>query len=166
MMRFVVSLAVLAVVFARWQSLAADSATTPQAAPVVVPVAPQSDSKQTGSATLTATADNKTQVVVSVTGEPAGAQEPAHIHQGSCKNLNPKPVFPLNPIVDGKSTTIVDAPLLTLQSGQFAINAHQSTTNIGVYVACGDIPPAAGAAAPSMPNTAPPTMSPRSSSRH
>ena len=157
-MRFVIALAALTVVFARWQSLAADNATTPQMVPVVVPVSAQSDSKQTGTATLTATADNKTQVVVLVTGEPAGAQEPAHIHQGSCKNLNPKPVFPLNSIVDGKSATIVDAPLTTLQTGQFAINAHQSTSNIGVYVACGDIPPAAGAAAPSMPSTAPPTM--------
>jgi hypothetical protein len=164
-MRFVIALAVLAVVFARWQSLAADSATTPQMAPVVVQIAPQSDSKQTGTATLTSTSDNKTQVVVAVNGEPAGAQEPAHIHQGSCKNLNPKPAFPLSSIVDGKSTTIVDAPLATLQTGQFAINAHQSTTNLAVYVACGDIPSAAGAAAPSTPNTAPPTMSPRSSSR-
>jgi hypothetical protein len=162
MMKFVVSLAVLAVVFARWQSLAADNATTPQTASVVIPVAPQSDSKQTGTATLTSTPDNKTQVVVTIDGEPAGAQEPAHIHQGSCKNLNPKPVFPLNPIVDGKSTTIVDAPLATLQTGQFAINAHQSMANIGVYVACADIPAASGAAAPS--NAAPPTTSPRSSS--
>jgi len=161
MMRFIVSFAVLALALAGWQSLAAVGATAPQAAPITVPIAQQSNSNQTGSATLTATADNKTQVVIAVTGEPAGASEPVHIHQGSCKNLNPKPVFPLTSIVNGASTTIVDVPLSTLQTGQFAINAHQSTSNLGVYVACGDIPAAPSAAPPSTMMTAPPTMSPR-----
>jgi len=165
MMRFVVSFAVLALALAGWQTLAAVGASAPQAAPVVVQINPQSNSNLTGTATLTATADNKTQVVIAVTGEPAGASEPVHIHQGSCKNLNPKPVFPLTSIVDAKSTTVVDAPLSTIQTGQFAINAHQSTSNLGVYVACGDIP-ASGAAPPAMPNApATPTMSPQSSAR-
>src|SRR5512142_462766 len=40
-------------------------------------------SGQSGSAEITE-ADGKTTVTVTVTGEPAGAVEPSHIHSGSC----------------------------------------------------------------------------------
>jgi len=132
--------AILAVVaLVRWQSLAFDT-TTQAAGSVVVPIVAVGSSGQTGSATLTSTPDNKTQVVIALNNTPAGAQEPAHIHMGTCKKLNPKPAYPLTTVASGASTTTVDVPLSTLQAGGFAINVHASTSNLSTYVACGDIP--------------------------
>jgi len=66
--------------------------------------------------------------------------QPAHIHEGTCANLNPKPLFALKPVVDGKSETIVDVALSQLQSKPHAVNVHKSATEISTYVSCGDIP--------------------------
>jgi len=105
---------------------------------VTVTLNQQNSSGVSGTATLTAMG-NQTQVVVNVTGEPSGASEPAHIHVGSC----PTPgavVAPLKPIVNGTSTTVVNKPLSTYTTGGFAVNLHESATNIKHYVSCGDIP--------------------------
>ena len=119
---------------------------------VVVQLGQLSNSGQTGTATLTSTIDNKTQVVIQLKGEPPSAVEPAHIHAGTCKKLNPKPAYPLTNVNGGTSTTTINATLASLETGQFSVNVHQSTQNIGTYVACGTIPgsqPApSGAASP------------------
>lgn len=133
-------LAALALVAAHSLSLAAAAAN--QAASVTVQILPQNNSNQTGTATLTSTADNKTKVDIVMTGEPADAQEPEHIHKGPCSKLDPKPAFPLMNLVAGKSSSIVDAPLSAIVSGGLAINVHQSINNLSTYVACGDITPA------------------------
>ncbi|MCL4507897.1 MAG: hypothetical protein M1296_00060, partial [Chloroflexi bacterium] len=99
-----------------------------------------------GTATLTAMG-SQTQVVLSLTGEPAGGSEPAHIHTGTCTNLGGVK-YPLVSVVNGASTTTVNAPLTTLTSGGYAINVHESAANISHYVACGNIP-TMPAAAPS-----------------
>ena len=142
MIKSISALAVALLASAGAVTLATAAAAPPTSAAgsVTVPIAQQSNSAQTGTATLTSTSDGKTQVMIALNGEPNGASEPAHIHVGTCKNLNPKPAYPLNDIVAGKSTTVVNVPLATLQSSPFAINAHQSTTNLGTYVACGNIP--------------------------
>jgi hypothetical protein len=44
------------------------------------------------------------------------------------------------------SFTHVDANLVDLVGGGYAINAHESAENIGNYIACGDIPPCTAAA--------------------
>ncbi|MCL4509047.1 MAG: hypothetical protein M1296_05940, partial [Chloroflexi bacterium] len=49
---------------------------------VTVPIAAQNNSGISGTATLTAMG-SQTQVVLSLTGEPAGGSEPAHIHTGT-----------------------------------------------------------------------------------
>lgn len=147
-----IAIVTLAVVFAAVPRIESLAAPTMNAAPpsgaVVVQLAPQSGSNQTGTATLTGSGD-KTQVVIALNGMPANSQEPAHIHQGTCAKLNPKPAYPLTTVSSGQSATTVNVPLAQLQTGGFAINVHQSTTNIGTYVACGDIPAAGSAAAPS-----------------
>lgn len=108
------------------------------AAPITVTMNAQNGSGETGTATLTQTADG-VQVVVSLTNAPATAQ-PAHIHPGTCATLNPAPQYPLTSVVSGKSTTVVKGVTLqSLTSGTFAINVHKSTSDLGTYVACGDI---------------------------
>jgi hypothetical protein len=81
-------------------------------------------------------------LVVSVTtaGGP-DLPQPIHIHQGTCANLNPKPMYPLTTLQGGTSTTTLKGlSLMDLENGDFAINIHHSTSDIPTYYACGDIP--------------------------
>lgn len=109
-----------------------------QANSITVNLQAQNNSGQTGTATLTDLGNGKTRVDIVVTGAPAGVPEPAHIHDGACPNPG-KVVYPLNNVVDGKSTTEVNASLTDLTSGKYAINGHKSAQEISVYVFCGDI---------------------------
>ena len=45
----------------------------------------------------------------------------AHIHRGSCENLDPQPEYPLENVVDGKSTTEVNVAVEDLVDKGFAI---------------------------------------------
>lgn len=119
---------------------------------VTIQLNTQNNSGESGTATLTPMG-NQTQVVLNITGAPAGVPQPAHIHTGTCANLGGVK-YPLTNVVDGKSTTMVNVKLSDIQTGSFAINVHKSAPEIAVYVACGDIPAAsasanAGAATPS-----------------
>jgi hypothetical protein len=131
--------AALAIVVCVCASIAYADSPAPLAT-LPVTIVPLGNSGQSGTATLTSTPDNKTQVIIALQNEPASAVEPAHIHLGTCAKLNPKPVYGLNSVTNGTSTTVVDAPLSKIEAGGYAINIHQSAANIGTYVACGDIP--------------------------
>jgi hypothetical protein len=112
------------------------------AAAVTVKLAAQNDSGETGTAVLTQVGDDVTVSAV-MTGAGSVAQ-PIHIHEGTCAKLNPKPLYPLTTVQDGKSvTTLKGLKLTSLETGGFAINVHKSLTDIPAYVACGDIPKAA-----------------------
>ena len=102
-----------------------------------VTMAPQSGSGESGTATLTKDGASSTKVVVNLTG--ATGQQPAHIHKGTCSNLDPKPAFPLSPVSNGKSETVVKAPIDELAKGGFAINVHKSAQDAKTYVSCGEI---------------------------
>jgi hypothetical protein len=115
------------------------ASSVPAADSITVKLVPQSGSGQSGTATLTGQGDKQTKVVLSVSGG-AGSQ-PVHIHKGTCAQLDPKPAFPLSPVVNGKSETVVNAPLAELEKG-YAINGHKSAQDIKTYVFCGDIKPA------------------------
>ena len=125
-------------------TLALVGSAAAQSAPVTVTLATQNNSGVSGTATLTPMG-NQTHVVLAITGEPAGGSEPAHIHVGSCPTVGAVK-YPLTNVVNGTSTTTVNAPLATLTAGAYAINVHQSVANIKTYVASGDIKaPASGA---------------------
>jgi plastocyanin len=90
-----------------------------------------------GSATLRANGD-QTDVELHLDGATGG--HPAHIHNGTCTDLDPNPAYPLQTVDEnGESTTTVDISLADLQASPFAINIHKSADEIGVYVACGEI---------------------------
>lgn len=101
-------------------------------------IAAQNGSGELGTVTLTSLGD-KTRVEVALANSPMSTPQPAHIHEGTCAKLNPKPKYPLAVVVDGLSTSTVDVPMSTLIAGGFAVNVHESTTNIPKYVACGDL---------------------------
>ena len=96
----------------------------------------QNNSNETGSATLTPAGDS-TKVVLEVKG--AEGTQPTHIHKGTCAQLDPKPAFPLSPVVNGKSETTVKASMKDLTTGGYAINGHKSAQDLKTYVFCGDI---------------------------
>lgn len=106
-----------------------------------------------GTAVLTDLGGGQTQVVVTVTGEPASGSEPDHIHVGQCGATLGAVKYPLKNVEGGTSTTVVAAPLASIETGGFAINVHESAANIAKYVACGNIPVMA-AAAPAAPAAA------------
>jgi uncharacterized protein YceK len=105
---------------------------------MTVDLAAQNGSSESGTATLTAVG-GKTKVVVDLDNPPMGTPQPAHIHKGSCKDLDPNPAYGLQNVVGGMSTTEVDEPLKDLEKGSYAINVHKSGAEIKTYVACGDI---------------------------
>jgi CHRD domain-containing protein len=102
-----------------------------------VTMAPQSGSSESGTATLTKEGVDTTKVVVNLSG--ATGQQPAHIHKGTCTNLDPKPTYPLSPVSNGKSETVVKASLDDLSKGGYAINVHKSAQDVKTYVSCGEI---------------------------
>ncbi|MEO5953953.1 MAG: hypothetical protein ABIQ44_15930 [Chloroflexia bacterium] len=108
------------------------------AASSTVTLSAQNGSGQNGTVTLEDMGGGMTKVTVDISGGSTTPQ-PAHIHEGTCANLNPKPKYPLTSLVNGKSETMVDAPLAELANGEYAVNVHKSGPEAAVYVSCGNI---------------------------
>jgi Cu/Zn superoxide dismutase len=104
---------------------------------VTVELAEQNGSGESGTATLTAEGA-QTRVVLDLSN-PVADSQPAHIHPGTCANLDPAPAYPLPNVENGSSEATVDVTLGELTSGEFAVNVHESNDAADVYVACGDI---------------------------
>ncbi len=121
------------------------SVTSAQGGSITVPLAAENNSGQTGTATLTAMGD-QTQVVINVPAGPGGTPQPAHIHDGTCASPG-KVVWPLTNVVDGKSTTMVNAKLSDIATGGYLVNIHKSAAEVNVYTSCGQVPQQAGSAA-------------------
>ena len=102
-----------------------------------VEMSARSGSGEDGTATLTAVGE-QTRIVVELNNAPAQPQ-PAHLHTGTCETLTPRPEHPLEPVVDGRSETLLDVPLVDLQESAYALNVHRSEQDVETYVSCGDI---------------------------
>jgi hypothetical protein len=99
----------------------------------------QNGSKQDGQAFLNDTPAGL-RVKIQVKNEPAGAVEPAHIHEGTCAKLNPAPWKALANVVGGVSVTNLSGlTLAALKKAHYAINVHQSAAHLTHYVSCGDL---------------------------
>jgi hypothetical protein len=118
---------------------------------------PGRDAVQPGTVTMTPRGA-QTEVVVQAQSGGAGIQQPAHVHEGGCPGVGAVK-YPLTNVVDGRSTTTVNATLDELLSGAYSINIHRSTAEAQVYTACINLTRAAapaGGAAPATGVTAPP----------
>jgi hypothetical protein len=81
---------------------------------------------------------DKTGVKIEV--DPAGNLDmPAHIHPGTCEALTPQPKFPLENVVEGRSSTVVPATVDELFAGNLAVNIHKANDDMRTYTACVDI---------------------------
>ena len=101
----------------------------------------QNDSGITGTVTITPTGTEEFEVVLELTGAGSGPQ-PAHIHPGTCAELDPTPKYPLTNVENGRSETTVEASPLELVTEPLAVNVHKSEAEADTYVACGDLPSA------------------------
>lgn len=95
-------------------------------------------SGQNGVATLT-DLGGKVYISVKITGEPATASEPAHVHFGRCPTIKAVPAYNVGPILAGKAASVVHLSWAEINSGKYALNVHQSLTKMGTYVSCGNI---------------------------
>ncbi len=118
------------------------SAVTPEPATAkstIVVLDEQNGSGETGIALITETDAGKVKVDLGVNGAPADADEPAHIHLGSCTELGGVK-YPLSNVLAGVSETTLDIAFDQLSSDlPLAVNVHKSADEIGVFVACGDL---------------------------
>lgn len=83
-------------------------------------------SGQVGSVTVF-NGGSRARVVINIHGEPGGRVEAAHIHRGKgCGpgQIDPTPVFALNNVVGGHSTTSVNASEDKLLSGNYVVIIH------------------------------------------
>ncbi len=104
---------------------------------LTVKLSAQNGSGENGTATLTQ-AGSDVKVVIAIPNGPAGPQ-PAHIHDGTCAGLQGV-AYPLTSLASGNSTTTVKGLTIDhLPAGKYAINVHESTSNLGKYVSCGNI---------------------------
>jgi hypothetical protein len=105
---------------------------------LTIPLYSQNDSQETGTATLVQSGPD---VLVSVRVQnPVADNQPAHIHMGTCANLNPRPQYPFPNITNRRTQArIKNVTLASLLETPHAINIHRSTTQASIYVACGDI---------------------------
>jgi Cu/Zn superoxide dismutase len=98
----------------------------------------QNDSGISGTVTFTPTTEGQVEVEIELRGS-EGGPHPAHIHAGSCADLDPTPKWPLENVVDGRSKTTIDVTSAELVLDEYAVNVHESPENAGNYVACADI---------------------------
>lgn len=97
-------------------------------------------SREAGRVTFTPLRE-RTKVVLELPGwARRGSQPwPAHIHTGSCAELEPRPAHRLAAVAEGKSTSTVAVTLTDLRAGSFGVDIHDSAAQIEMYVACGDL---------------------------
>ncbi|MBV8365647.1 MAG: hypothetical protein JO194_04025 [Candidatus Eremiobacteraeota bacterium] len=101
-------------------------------------VNPMTKSGQQGTVTITPVSADKTKVVISITNEPVGAIQPAHIHKGNCEHPGAV-IIPLTDVVAGHSMTIVNKPIGQVSITGDSVNIHKSAAQINVYVGCADL---------------------------
>lgn len=122
-------------------SEAAAKQSAPEYAKVVF--SPVNDSGVEGAASLEAKGGHHTLIEIQTDG--AMGDNPTHIHQGSCNDLDPNPQWPLTNIqlrsasLTGTSATTVDVSLAELLDTPHLILIHKSAKDIGTYFACGNI---------------------------
>ena len=105
---------------------------------IVIGLSELNESGITGTAKLKASGD-QTEVTITLRGGPRNPPpRPNHVHFGTCDNLGGV-AYALTDVTR-EAKTVLDVPLSALRDGNYAINVHKSAEEIGVYVACGNIP--------------------------
>jgi hypothetical protein len=115
--------------------LAASAAVRADSGTIVVKMEGTNGSGESGTATLTPNG-SKTVVVIKLSGG-SSVEQPAHFHTGTCDHYEPRPLYGLNDVVKGQSTSTVNQPIDKLTAGNLIINVHKSYDDIATQVSCG-----------------------------
>ncbi len=83
----------------------------------------------------------QTAVEVHVVNVPRGEVQTVHIHYGTCAKVIPPVIYPLSPLVDGTSESIVDVPLEKILATPSVVHVHSSYKNEHRSLACGYLGP-------------------------
>ncbi len=103
-----------------------------------IDLAALNDSGQKGTIQITSQ-QNQTLVEINITEKQANLPQPAHIHKGDCKNPG-EIVYPLNEVINGKSTTVLNVSLDKLNEQKpLVVNVHKSNTELENYTACSEV---------------------------
>src|SRR4029453_281142 len=70
---------------------------------VTVHLEAENNSGQSGTAILTDLGNGQTKIEIDVAGEPAGASQPMHVHEGQCGPTLATLIFKLNNLENGKA---------------------------------------------------------------
>jgi hypothetical protein len=94
-------------------------------------------------------------VQMAVQGAAVTGNQPTHIHNGTCSDFDPNPLYPLTTFVldplssDGVSeSTVADVSLDDLLAGDYVILVHKSPEELTTYFICGEIKASNEIAAP------------------
>jgi hypothetical protein len=136
---------VFALAFAAAMLFGLSSPASAQGQSVTLSLMTQNNSGISGTAVITEVPGGKLRIEIRANGAGPGPQ-PAHIHQGTCANLDPAPKFTLTSLTNGVSTTEVDGSLRDLTASPYAIHLHKAPDELPVYVACTDLRADGGAA--------------------
>ncbi len=83
----------------------------------------------------------QTAVEVHVVNEPPGDVQTVHIHHGTCAKVDPPIIYPLSPLVDGTSESIVDVSLDKILAILSVVHVHSSYKNEQRSLACASLGP-------------------------
>lgn len=113
----------------------AGCASSPGGEARVLALEPQNDSGVVGNVALTSSGEGRTVVQIDV--NPAGHPDmPAHIHSGTCVEMIPQPVYPLQNVRDGTSRTEIPVALSELLADPVVVNLHHSNDRMEISTAC------------------------------
>lgn len=89
-------------------------------------------------------AEGTIQIAVNYKDDVAGAVRPWHVHVGSCEKGGPvfadaKAYTPLTVKSDGTAASKSTQKIALPESGSYYVNIHESASNMGKIVACGDL---------------------------
>jgi hypothetical protein len=102
-----------------------------------VTLSPQGNSGESGIVTMKEAEGRVTVSINLAAGSTASVAQPAHIHSGTCPGVGAI-VYPLNPVVNGQSTTALNVSMSQLfQQLPLVINVHRSNAEIATYTSCG-----------------------------
>ena len=96
-------------------------------------------SGQVGAVTLFNRGPNATLVVLNVQQPPPHPQPAALQRAHGCERIDPQIAYRLNPVVDGRSSTIVPVSQDRLLSGNYSAIVHANLANPTWYVSCGHL---------------------------
>lgn len=126
----------------------APPATAPSASPtpaaarkVTVQLKAVGDWKQSGTATLTDLPGNETRIDISLAGPNPDVAQPAAIYSGNCTVAQAEVQYALAPVVNGKSSTVLDVNLTAIiDKAAQALKVKRDPVDAKLpYAVCGEL---------------------------